>query len=322
MTRRLLIVTVLVSTGILVRPGLGGPTSKPQKAGERTPEDEVKKLHEQLIRELKLSKERDAVVRKLLADHRQNIAAWMRKNGPEMAKLQKQIKLVHDGKSTESPMAAKAAAQRLRVLLAEQKKKLAGLLTRLKEVLTEAQLVKARSILSPAPRIPTPPPPFYLLRRLALTDKQRARIKTVRDAAILAGVKEGKTKGDLMRKAWDQIVKEVLTEKDRKKLAELKKASRRRVIRAMLGGVKLTEQQHGKIDKIWEAARKEISKHPEARIDIVRGMYKEILEKVLTPEQRKQAARGGGGHGGPKGGGEREKENPAKSTTKSTGAGG
>ena len=301
MTKRLLAVIALVGTGTLMCAAIAKPPVKMQNAGEKPLADQMEKLHKKLLQELKLDKKQDASVRKILTSHRQEVVEWSRKNLPEMEKLQQRISKVHQGKNTEPIEAIKAAAQKLRKLKAEQSKMSKDMEERLKKVLSEAQFAKARNILNPAPPIKSSPP-FYLLRRLALTKKQQERIEKIENAAKSDTMKAGKANGDFMQKAWDQILKEVLTEKERKKLDELEKASQRRVFRAMLGGADLTEEQFTKIELIWEDAGKKGDEHPETRLDIFRQAHMKIVEEVLTPKQREQMKkRGSGGHGSRRG---------------------
>ncbi len=276
MTKRLLVAIALVGTGTLMCAALAELPDKTQNASEKLIGDRLEKLHKRLLQELKLTKKQDAPVRKILASHRQGMVEWSRKNAPEMEKLQQRIMMVHQGKSTEAVEVVKAAAQKLRKLKAEQSKMSKGLVERLKKVLTETQLAKAMNILNPAPQIKSSPP-FYLLRRLDLTKKQQARIEKIEKTAKSEGAKAGKANDNSLQKAWDQILTEVLTEKDRKKLDELEKASQRLVFRAMLGGVDLTEEQFSKIDLIWRDAKKKASKHPETKLDIFRQAHAKIV---------------------------------------------
>lgn len=102
-----------------------------------------------------------------------------------------------------------------------------------------------------------------------------------------AEVGHNKAKGDPMKKAWDRIVKEVLTDKNRKKLAELEKGVRMRVARSMLRGVNVTDEQWVKIDAIWKVAYQKAEGNPAARHAIYQQAQQQVITKVLTAEQRK-----------------------------------
>jgi len=316
MKKRLLAVVALAAVGWLID---GALAAQPPggAAKDKKPEDRAKELHERLIKDLELTEKQAAPVRKVLDGFRADMAAWMRKNGPEIEKLRMQMRLIHQGKHRGSIQEARVASDRLRKLIAEQKAKEKGLITQLEAVLSDKQLAKARAILYPPPPLPPRRVPVYLLKRIGLTKAQWLRIRTIMDEARVAQAHEGlNAKGGATQGAWDRIVKEVLTEKDRKKLAAEEKASRRRVMQAMLGGVKLSEEQFTKIYRIWKEAEKEGAKNPQQRFAIFTAAHKKIVDTVLTPEQRKQMQKSGGSgmhklpSGGAGKGGKGEKAGP------------
>ena len=156
--------------GLLAGAAQGGEKDAAKPKGVKPPPVAIEKFHERLIKELKLTQEQEPKVREVLAIHRKHTAAWMHTNGLEMKALWKKIQDFHGGQGAVTPVQAKAATDRYRQLSAEQKKIGTGLIAKLKEVLTEQQLGKARGILDPqSVRRPAPPPmPFHLLKRLGL----------------------------------------------------------------------------------------------------------------------------------------------------------
>lgn len=245
----------------------------------------TEELSEQLIAALKLSDEQGPKVRKMLADHRKEMAEWLRKFAPEMGQLRTQMRMIHTSKDPKAVTEAKAAMARYRQLQSEQRMKRADLLVRLNDVLSNEQFATARKMLFPQPQSTPQALPFHLLGKLALTEQQKARLKTIMDEA-----RDTRTKGqpDAMGKAWNRIVQEVLTDKDRKELSELNvEAAHRRMALAMLGGVKLTPEQLRKIDGTYESARAKAAKDPNSRRAVYAAAQREIIEKVLTDEQRK-----------------------------------
>ena len=196
MTKRLLIVIALVGMGTLMIAGCEAPNNA-KSAGEKLPSDRLEKLDEKLLHELKLTQKQDVSVRKILISYRQEMAEWSQKNTLEMKKLQQRIAKVHQGRNTEPIKDIRIAAQKLRNLQAEQKKLSGSLIDRLKGVLNKAQLTKARNILHPTSQAP----PFYLLKRLDLTKKQKVRIDEIQNAARSETMKAGKADGNFQQKA-------------------------------------------------------------------------------------------------------------------------
>jgi Spy/CpxP family protein refolding chaperone len=296
MNNRLLTALTLVAAAMLAGQRSAGAPMPKGHPPTNVAEDRVKETHGRLVKELGLSGKPAAELHKVLVAYRQDMVAWINKNGPEMTKLRRQIRMAHIGGKVGANKEVLAAVERLRKLQIEQKAKADGLYVRFKSVLTDEQIAQARRIINPPPRTQAGAS-LHLLQRLTLTKEQKARIDVILKAARIAAA-DPKTKGNPMQMAWERIVTNVLTEKDRLKLEEVKKASRRRVVRAMLGGVDLTEAQYVKIEAIWDDAGKKVAANPAAKAAIYQRANQDIVEKVLTPEQRKQMkARRPMGHG-------------------------
>lgn len=285
------------SEGVVLKPGK--PAQDPMKA-----------FHERVIEALKLDAKQDAPVRKLFADYRAEMTAWMRAKGPQIRQLQQQVKVMGRVKNPKAAAAARAAVRKLRSLDSEQRMKTGKLVVGLMGVLTKEQTGKVQALLNLKPRSGAAPTKFHYLGQLGLTAEQKAKIKPIMAEARLAREEVGhnKAKGDPMTKAWERIVKEVLTDKSRKKLAELEKAVRMRVARSMLRGVKVSDEQWKKIDAIWKVAYQKAEENPTARHAIYQQAQQQVATKVLTAAQRKalQERRrtmpstipaGGGAHG-------------------------
>ena len=75
--------------------------------------------------------------------------------------------------------------------------------------------------------------PFHFLAKLGLTEKQEAQLKQTMDEARSAKEAGLAAKADPMQRAWDRIVKEVLTKENLARLEELKRqAAHRRMVSA------------------------------------------------------------------------------------------
>ncbi len=176
-----------------------------------------------------------------------------------------------------------------------------------KNVLTEEQRKKLASM--PARRgfgVDLP------LGQLDLTADQKAKIETIMKAAReKAAAAEGReAKMEIMKAAREDVVKNVLTEEQRKKLASLRDLAGERMVMRRLERVNLTAEQKGKVEEILKAAKASAEKAdgPEAKGAVLRAAMEDIKKNVLTEEQRKKLesmpGRGGrGGRGGQDGAG-------------------
>lgn len=274
----------------------GRPAGHPPVPGRSSGMPDV---HDRILKEVEPTEKQVEPLKKILNAHRKEMAAWMGKAKPEAAKLQQQVQRFRTDKGPEAAMAAKAAMARLDELRAEQKKLTNGLLAKLSGVLDEKQVAQAREIIDPAPPAPRRMIPFHLLGKLDLTTEQIAQAEKLITEARTAG--KGKSPvetDDLLQKAWDGIGKDVLTDKQRKTLDEIQTASQRRVVRAMLGGIDLTDEQYEQIAAIWKSAQAKAEKDPRSRMDIHQRANQQVIENVLTPEQQKQVQSGRKWHGG------------------------
>ena len=64
--------------------------------------------------------------------------------------------------------------------------------------------------------------------------------------------------------------------------------AQRRVIRAMLGGIELTDEQYDQIAAIWKSAQEKAEKDPHSRMEIYERANQQMIQSVLTPEQQKK----------------------------------
>ena len=298
MKMRSSVIVVLVTATVLADPGLlraqGRPQQKPQPT-KAAPKDETtaaEQAHRRLVAELKLTDSQDRPVREALAAYRRDNAAWLEKNGPEVMRLRKQMGKFHATRDPETVKAVKAAMVEFTKLEREQAAIKKTLLARLKELLTEEQFAKAQAVIDPAPKRPAPTSKFHHLGRLGLTKEQLAKIKTIMAEARPAAGKPP-AMGDPMNTAWNKIVIEVLTDKDRVGLAGLiKEASHRKMVMAMFGNVQLTREQAARIDAIWAKAFKDASKTPDKRFEIYSAAQQLAIKDVLTDAQRAQLPTG------------------------------
>lgn len=285
--RKCLLVTASVAV-LAILSGQAGPVKHDGKPGDPLA-DQMKQSHQRLVKELQLSDKPRADVDDLLADYRSRTIAWMKQYGPEMRKLRQRIGSARGVQDVEAAKQTQLDRTRLGKLRKQRQQMIKDLIAALGKILDPKQLAKARKVLDPKPPMPIPSPRFYLLNRLDLTAKQRAEIEKIIKAAES---KNPETKRKQLRQAWDRIVKEVLTEKDRRRLEEQKKASRRRVIRSMFKGIELTEKQYEAIEQVFEGVRKKAAENPDDRMASFQAGLKEILENVLTPEQREAYQKG------------------------------
>jgi Spy/CpxP family protein refolding chaperone len=279
------------------REGRGGPRAGGPRGGPRGPE-----IGEQIIKELGLAGDKEKQVKQILDTYRQDMDNWNKQSGEEMRKLFGEIRAAREAKKDDE---AKAAQEKLEKLMAARGEKREALVKQLGEVLDKDQMEKVKSILA-ARRGPGGPGmgPAALLERVGLTDDQKAKAKAIMDAAEEAS--KGKTpeeSADLHRKAFDQITKEVLTDQQRAKLEEFRRAGGRGP-GAMFEGLNLTEEQKAKAEAIMAEARKKGEASPDARREIFGEAMKKVSDEVLNDAQRKQleerrkafeSRRGGGG---------------------------
>ncbi len=289
------VAATLAMTAALARPAFAQTRAGKPDQPATAPANPLQQTHEKLAASLKLTDAKDKPGREALADFRRGRAAWLETNGPEIKRLQKQLGKYHQARDAKAAKAAKDAMARLGKLRAERTMLQRTLMGRLKKLLTAEQYAKADAGLNPASTRKAPPNRFHYLGQLGLTKKQLAQTKAImenarKEAASAKGPMS--PRNNPMGKAWAKIVTEVLTERDRVKLADLiRRASHRRMVMAMFGRVGLTGEQSAKIDAIWEAAYAKAKKEPKKKFEIYSAAQGEAIEKVLTPEQRKKLPR-------------------------------
>jgi len=280
-------------------------------AASSQPADPLKARYDRVMEELNLPADKAPAVRKILDDNYKALTEWIAKVDPEVVKLQAQMRAIHGSSDAKTIEQAQAAMKRYRQLQAEMTEKISSALEPLGKVLTAEQVAAARSILlpqpaaRPSPQRGMPDNPFHLLAKLNLSQEQVGKVGQIMDAARAAKQKDkSSTPVNYDSQAWQRIVKEVLTDDQRAKLAAAStEAAHRRMALAILGGLELTDEQTAKVDAIWKQAYEAAGKKPQDRIDIYSKAQDKIVDEVLTDAQRKQlqANRGGAPHPVPPG---------------------
>ena len=296
MGRYSLVTAALIVAAVLTVP-VGADEDKPLRAGTsaKAPADPAETLHERLVTDLKLTASREKTVREALAAYRRDLAAWSRKNDPEIARLRKRMGKYHAMRDPKTMADIKVAMGGLKKLRAEEKGLKESLLAKLKTLLTDEQFARALAALNPRPKAAASTNKFHHLGKLGLSEAQLLKIKAVMLEANKKLSMAGKTKSAVgpMQEAWVRIVKEVLTDKDREKLGDMiRMASHRRMVMAMFESVQLTTKQAAKIDEIWEKAYAKATKDAKNRFQIYGEAQRQAVEEVLTDEQRKQLTSG------------------------------
>ena len=272
-------------------------TAAPATASAPSPDaagEAVEKLHTNLMAALALPKEKETPVREALAAYRAELAAWSAKNLPEIARLRERMGKYHAAKDAKTMADVKAAMGELNKLLAGRQAMDQALLDRLRKLLTDEQFAKAEAMLNPPPAQEAPTNKFHYLGRLGLTPEQLEKMKTIVEAARKDAPPPhaGGPRRDPMEGAWNRIVKEVLTEKDRARLTDvMREDAHRRMVMAMFKEVRLTPEQTEKIEAIWQKAYKQAGERPQERFQIYSQAQDEAVEKVLTTEQREELSR-------------------------------
>jgi Spy/CpxP family protein refolding chaperone len=123
---------------------------------------------------------------------------------------------------------------------------------------------------------PMGPPPLRVLEQLGLSDEQKTKVREIVDAAHKAAEgKDPRERGEVIGKAWEEIVKTVLTDEQRTKMEQIRRQPPHAGPRPGPGAgpfaaLDLTPEQREKIRAIMDAA------------------HRKVIEEVLTPEQRKK----------------------------------
>ena len=274
----------------------GQPASRPAAAKITLAGDEeaLKQRHERLIAVLKLTKEQDPVVRKLLAAYRKSLIGWLRTNASEIEKLQGQMKKFHSARDPKTKKQVRAAMARLGSLRADRRRMGVGLLAGLRKVLSQAQHIDAARMLSPQQRSGRKSrSKWHLLTELGLTRKQLDQIQALMVEAKKAANAGGRDAGGMpmmnpMTVAWRRIIREVLTDKDRERLKDRQQmASHRRMVLSSVDRLILTQQQIEAIEGLWKKAYDKAKADPKNKFNIYVQVRDEVIAKILTEEQRK-----------------------------------
>lgn len=282
----------------------------PHAAGaSKQPASSLRARYDSVMEELKLPADKAPAVRKILDDHYKSLTEWVAKVDPEVVKLQAQMRAIHGSSDPKTLEQAQTAMMRYRQLQAEMAEQVLSALEPLGKVLTPEQVATAKSILMPQPksrpRGGMAENPFHQLANLNLTQEQVGKIGKIMDAARAAKEKDKSGKGvNYDKQAWEQIIKEVLTDAQRIKLKAVStEAAHRRMALAIIGGLELTDEQMAKVDAIWKEAYEAAVKKPQDRMEIYSKAQEKIVAEVLTDAQRKElkAGRGGSPHPMPPG---------------------
>ncbi|HAU36642.1 MAG TPA: hypothetical protein DCX07_02860 [Phycisphaerales bacterium] len=243
-----------------------------------------------LIKELGLSDAQAPQVRQILETHRQAVENWRKEHGQAVKALGEQIEAALKAGDHEK---AKTLREQLSKEMASRKELHENLLKQLSGVLNEDQMKKVRERFQERlqerrqgedrPRRPV----LDALMAAGLTDEQKAQAKKIMDDAH-AKAKEAQNpeeKARIIRDAIEKVRTEVLTEEQRKKLADAREQGRKKMAEA-LG---LTDEQQKKLEALREDFRKkfEAAKTPDEK-KAVAEEHRKALEQLLSPEQLKK----------------------------------
>jgi chromosome segregation ATPase len=131
-----------------------------------------------------------------------------------------------------------------------------------------------------------------MLSRLNLTDDQKEKVAKIQEETKAAVEKADgpQAKAEAVRAALEKIKKDILTDEQRKALAELEKAgpAAGEGLPPMLAALKgLTDEQKAKIKDIWAEALKNAASADNKR-QVMREALDKIAEQVLTADQKEE----------------------------------
>ncbi|MHC4981975.1 MAG: hypothetical protein ACYTF6_02265 [Planctomycetota bacterium] len=274
--KRLIVPTLCVMASVALVSSLILAESEPP-AGEATAEKGQQKAHaarhhgkeplERLASELKLTEEQQKQVSEILQTHRQAVENWQKENGPKLKELHEQMRKV----------------------LETRKELVEGLHKQLAEVLTDEQVEKAKKILRRRhPRAPGVMRRPGAMWRLDLTEEQKEAAKKIMQEAKEAAKKaEGReAKAKIFRDAHEKIISSVLTDQQREKMKEMRKAPRDRLFKWLDLTAEQRTQAEAVMKKAFEEAKK--AESAEAKREIIRNARKKVFDEVLTEQQRKK----------------------------------
>lgn len=269
------------------RGGHGGPGGPGGHGNWPTPDQ----MLEQMKANLNLTPEQVTQIQKMVDDQKAAVAAWEKENGEKMRELREKAR-------GEDKEVAKSAGDEMRTLMQSRMQLGREFMTKIESVLTEEQRAKARELLQQ--RMGGRFDVIHAIKTsLKLTDDQKAKVEE-----ILKGARgeDGKPNPEAMKAAIEKIKSDVLTEDQRKQLAEMEKQAMRNHegpgLQEQLKNLKLTEDQQKQVDSILAEARKKAEgAEGDARREIMREAGKKIITEVLTEEQRKEFRQSFGGPG-------------------------
>jgi len=276
---------VLAQDGPTTRPARGprGDAAGPPatRPGPRPPRMELTAL----LDSLDLSPEQRARVEKILADQRQVDENFRKENAAKMQELEQAIRAAREAKDADALKAKQAGLGKLfeaRGQLHEQSMK------QLADALSAEQMQRVRAAFDQMRQQPA----MRALAGLAglnLSDEQKQRAQAILDdAGEQAKATADRAEQDrIFKAAMDKIHTEVLTEEQR---AQAEKNRVRQELLGMLRGLRLTSEQHERINAIHQAAMKklETADTERTRREIVDAAMADVTANVLTPEQREQ----------------------------------
>jgi len=288
--KKFLSVTMMsvIAVGALSLPASGagdGEGHRKRARGERG-----KAMFEKLVKDLGLTEEQQEPVRQKLKAARDERKNYQQEHGEELKALRAEMRKARKSGDED---AIKAAAAKMKTHREAMQQMRANLETQLADVLTEEQMKKFKAIR--AGRGPRRRPGARLLgalRRLDLTEQQRGQVKKIMSEAKTKAneAESAADKHKIMAAAIKKIRDEVLTEAQRKKLADLgDKPGRVGARGGMFKGLDLTDEQKKKIDAIRAEGRKKIQQADDA--EAKRAAFREMREKigaVLTDQQREK----------------------------------
>lgn len=279
------------------RPRLERPErpDRPDK-GERATRpgrDMGKNLLDTLIKELKLTADQAKQLAQAVEAQKQAVQNWDKEHGAEAAKLRQQI---DDARKAGEREKVRDLMEQARKLAESRKALHENFMKQLEDVLTKEQMEKARGFF--AQNRPLTPATGAIgferikaaIAQIDLGDDQKAKIEEILKAARTEAEKTDglEAKAKIWRDAFDKIRTDVLTEEQRKTLAEVKPPGMPE-LEKLLEKLNLTQDQKGKIQDIVQDARKKAAQAKGDELKAIwQAAHKKILDDVLTPEQRKQ----------------------------------
>ena len=270
------------------------------RAGRRGPSGTD--LMERMKKELELSGEQVDSIQQIWDTHQETMRNWWTENQAAFDEQRDQIRKAWEAGDRD---AVREAAGKMRELFS-QRPLWQELRKQVEEVLTEEQKAKAREIFQRAGgrgRQADPQAILQAIKTLSLTAEQQAKANEIVKAAYakVGEVKDPREKrrktNEALNAAVAKIKKEVLTEAQLTKLAELERRLARRAGRSTMAdrlrGLKLTAEQQEKVDAILKEAEAKAAKAetPQARWQARREANSKILEEVLTEEQQEDYRR-------------------------------